>query len=500
MGLTRRSFLETAGAAGAAVTLLGCDGVYREISKSLGAKTPEHVVPPQGAAVDAAHHLLNRAAFGPWPGDVERVRAMGSAAWLDEQLAPELIDDTACSILWRRLETLDWSAGNIYEFEKPEVREELVRATMLRAVYSKRQLFETVVEFWSDHFNIFTGKSDCAWLKTVDDREVIRKHAFGNFRELLRASALSPAMLVYLDGKANKKAKPEDMPNENYARELMELHTLGVHGGYTQRDIMEVARCLTGWHLREKWKRGTVEFHPYEHDDGAKEVLGTPIPAHLGEGDLDRVLDIVSTHPSTAQFIATKLCRRFVNDIPPETLVARVAETFQNTKGEIKPVLKTLFLSTEFTQSPGKKLKRPFRFLASALRSLGADTNAARPLLKYLLRLGQAPFGYPTPDGYPDETTPWLGTLLWRWNFALALASNRIEGTKVDLDELSQAIGGETRTDWTLPLQRHLLGRDPSTEERAITERMLNTATGSEDERRAQLVALLVASPAFQLS
>src|SRR3989442_372228 len=178
---------------------------------------------------------------------------------------------------------------------------EMTRATILRAVWSERQLYEVMVHFWTDHFNIDCSKADCRWLKAADDRDVIRRHALGRFPDLLRASALSPAMLWYLDGRANRKQQDNDKPNENYARELLELHTLGIHGGYTQRDVMEVARCLSGWSVRsvKQLRKGSVEFHPGLHDDGAKLVLGRAIPAGLGQQDLDRVLEIVALHPAT---------------------------------------------------------------------------------------------------------------------------------------------------------------------------------------------------------
>src|SRR5262249_11611084 len=200
--------------------------------------------------------------------------------------------------------------------KKPVLRREITRHTLLRAVYSRRQLFEVMVGFWTDHLNINLEKGDCIYLKPADDRLVIRTHALGRFRDLIRASATSPAMLVYLDGKENKKAGPNDIPNENYARELLELHTLGVHGGYTQKDVLEVARCLTGWRLRTKWRKGTVYFDPHWHDNGEKSVLGHGIPAGGGPADLEQVIDMVCRHPSTARYVATKLVRRFVSEEP----------------------------------------------------------------------------------------------------------------------------------------------------------------------------------------
>ena len=260
--------------------LVSCDRVVTGMNREVfGEGVPERLVLPEGEGVDAAFHLLSRAGFGPWPRDVERVKKMGCEAWLEEQLVPEGIDDTACDWRAKRFESVYFSAGEAYEFRKPVLRDELTRHALLRAIYSKRQLFEVMVEFWTDHLNIDLEKGDCVYLKPSDDREVIRKHALGNFYELIRASATSPAMLVYLDGKSNKVRRgTEDKPNENYARELLELHTLGVHGGYTQADVLEAARCLSGWTFdRDRfWAMNAGEsfFRPEWHVEGTNRVLG----------------------------------------------------------------------------------------------------------------------------------------------------------------------------------------------------------------------------------
>ena len=243
---------------------------------------------PGGTSIDPDFHLLSRAAFGPWPGDLQRLKDVGRDAWLEEQLAPDSISDTACDIRAERFESIYFSAGDAYEFRKPVLRDELTRHALLRAVYSKRQLFEVMVEFWTDHLNIDLEKGDCIYLKPSDDREVIRKHALGKFRDVIRASATSPAMLVYLDGRSNKVRKgSQDKPNENYARELMELHTLGVRGGYSQQDVYEAARCLSGWSFDRNrvfaLNQGESFFRADWHDDGAKQVLGHSIAAGGGK-------------------------------------------------------------------------------------------------------------------------------------------------------------------------------------------------------------------------
>lgn len=452
------------------------------------------LTPSASAQIDPIAHALNRWTFGPVPGDYARVAAMGAGAFLEEQLAPEKIDDGLCDRAIARFSECWWEPlGEAYEEDAEYLPPVLRRMAILRPVYSRRQLFEVMCEFWSDHFNIDPGKGDCRYTKIADDRDVIRTHALGNFREMVRASALSPAMLWYLDGRANVKRTPSEKPNENYARELMELHTLGVHGGYTQHDVMEVARCLTGWTVLAKKDdgfsgkllsplkdRAKVVFRKEAHDNGAKEVLGHEIPAGLGEADLDRVVDIVTVHPSTAHFIARKLCVRFISDEPPPAAVDAVSHAFTDSKGDIKTTLRTLFDTPEFHDSAGLKFKRPFHYVVSALRVTNAQTDADRGLLSYLEKMGQVPFRYPTPDGYPARAQHWHATLLWRWKFALALANNHIKGTRIARQEIITRLGGDQA------LAATLLNRQPNAEES-------DALSQSGDS-----LALLLASPTFQ--
>ena len=454
----------------------------------------EPMTPPATAEIDPVSHALNRFTFGPGPGDHARISAMGVKAFLDEQLAPDTIDDSLCDRATARFGDM-WNEplGEQYDEDPEALSPVLRRVTLLRAIYSERQLFEVMCEFWSDHFNIDPTKGDCRWTKPTDDAHVIRRHALGNFHDMLRASALSPAMLWYLDGRANVKRKPDEKPNENYARELMELHTLGVHGGYTQQDVMEVARCLTGWTIRARkddgyagtllsplTDRAAVFFRKEAHDDGAKRVLGHEIPAGLGAQDLDRVIEIVASHPSTAHFLAHKLCARFIADDPPAAAVDAVAAAFTASKGDIKTVLRAIFATPEFVASGSAKFKRPFHFVVSALRATNAATTADRPVLSYLERMGHMPFRYPTPDGYPAAAIHWRATLLWRWKFALALANNRIGGTSIERARLQRRVGSD------IGLMATLLGRTPRAEE---SDAWLKSGDG---------LALLLASPAFQ--
>lgn len=486
MNPSRRQILAAGSAAAAAATITGCDRIISRVTEHYAQSVPDSLTIPDAAEIDPDHHLLSRAAFGPAPGDIDRLRAAGRDTWIDQQLHPESIDDKPCDLRARRFEELEQPAGESYEYDHKFLRQDLARHTLLRAVYSRRQLFEVMVGFWNDHLNINISKGDCIYLKGADDRDVVRRHALGNFRDLIRASATSAAMLVYLDGNQNDRR----VPNENYGRELMELHTLGVSGGYAQRDVFEAARALTGWRVRKKFRRGTVYFDPDHHDAGQKVLLGQTIPAGLGEKDVDRVVDIVCGHPSTANHIAEKLVRRFVADAPPATLVDRVAAVFRDTRGDIKSLLRTVLTSDEFRAARGNKFKPPFRYVVSALRALGTDTHARQPLIEFLMRMGQGVFEYPTPDGYPDKPEPWLGTLLWRWNFAFALVGGQVPTVGVPLEKLRHALGGVPS-----PTQyfRYFAGRTPSAQEAdAFAEGCKALSTD------AERVALAVASPQFQ--
>jgi len=484
--ISRKRFL----LASVSATLAGCSEIPARLRPSLRTRSPEQgpFRAPEQNSVGLISHVLSRLSFGPAGPDWGRVAALastqeeGAKLYIEEQLAPERIDDSALDRAVRRIECLYEPLGELFEYKERILLHEMTRAALLRAVWSQRQLYEKMVHFWSDHFNIDSSKADCRWLKAADDRDVIRRHAMGDFPSLLRASALSPAMLWYLDGRANRKAQGDDRPNENYARELLELHTLGIHGGYSQSDVMEVARSLTGWTVRSvsQFRKGTVEFDAEQHDDGAKLVLGRAIPPGLGERDLDSLLEIVGLHPATAHHIAEKLCRRFIADEPPTAAVAAAADAFLAHRGEVRPVLRTIFARPEFLTARRTKLKRPFEFRASALRATRTATDAGPALFDCLVRMGHAPFQYPTPEGYSDRGVHWMGTLLWRWKFAVALSRNEIPGTAVDVARRTGDFGGDAG------LMAHVLGRKP-------------TAAEVESYRRlGGGLALLLASPEFQ--
>lgn len=509
-GSNRRRFLQAAGGTG--VLALASCGKLRQLSSFLpGAPRAEKLAPftpPAGEEVDLITHALNRLTWGVAPGEYQRVKALAGdpsealRLYVEEQLAPEKLEDSYVRAALAPLEAIREPVEELYEYKPAQLNDELTRQAVIRAVYSRRQLYEVMVSFWSDHFNIDASKTDCRWFKTVDDRAVIRPYALGSFRDLLKASALSPAMLFYLDGRANKRRRPDEKPNENYARELLELHTLGVHGGYTQTDVMEAARCLTGWTVTGREKRnglrdaaaglramtgrgtldglGRVHFEPEAHDDGAKSLLGVQIAAGGGSADLDRLLDIVACHPATARFLAEKLCRRFIADSPPDDAVKAVSSAFTSSRGDIRQTLRALFATEAFAASRTCRLKQPFHFVVSALRATGSMTSGGNGVQRALQVMGHAPFHYPTPEGPAPDGESWLSTLLHRWDFAVRLSSGELPCSRGDMAALTQCAGGRDG------LLRHLFGRSPTQEER-------DAAASVQD-----VAALALASPAFQ--
>lgn len=513
MRLSRAEFLTLASATAGGLCLSGCTQVTRHLSSP---ELPERIGEAEAGPGDPARRVLNRLAHGPRPGDLERVRKLGVERYIDEQLHPDRIEEPWAA--WMRLlpmDTLDmdaadaedWETANYPEVGKGQSAVELQQACLLRAVYSARQLQEVMVEFWTDHFNVSQLKAECSWLKTVDDR-LIRRHALGRFRDLLAASAHSPAMMFYLDNDKNRKRDPKtgSGANENYARELLELHTLGVDGGYTLKDIQEVARCFSGWSYKKGYERWPAlgnenhdfVFHQDQHDDGPKRVLGHLIPARQGIRDGEEVLDIVATHPSTARFIARKLCRRFVADRGPETLIERLAGVFSKTGGNIREVLAVLFRSEEFLHGSEPKLKRPFDYTVSALRAVNADTTGAG-VLPYLERMGQLPYKWTMPDGYPDRVDAWTPSLLARWNFALDLVRGRIPDTSVDTVALRRATGRKEPLDIVRSISRSILGEAlPESQLQGLARLEEDAGRRSEGEAAQQVLALLLSTPQFQ--
>ena len=335
------------------------------------------------------------------------------------------------------------------------VLNELIEARLQRATYSTRQLEEVLVDFWMNHFNVFSGKGQVRMLLASYERDAIRPHVLGKFHDILVATARHPAMLFYLDNYLSQAPRDNNAPqpnvvnggavprpglNENYARELMELHTLGVNGGYTQKDVVEVARAFTGWTIFDPNRVGEFDFNPAMHDRGEKIVLGQTIPRAGGESDGLRVLEILARHPSTAQFIARKLAQRFVADDPPKPLVDRVAATFQKTNGDLRAVMETLLLSREFLSDGAfqAKTKSPLEMVVSSLRAFNAEMTDTTAVAQRLTELGQPLYGKSEPTGYPNTGELWTNSagLLARMNFATALMAGQIAGVSVKTDTL----------------------------------------------------------------
>jgi uncharacterized protein (DUF1800 family) len=449
------------------------ESVPKSVPKSVPDSDPKSV--PDSDPVVA--HVLNRIAFGARPGDVERVQKLGLKRYIDEQLHPERIADADMAARLKDLTTIALTSHQIQEmYERPAMQarrerkqndgdptpemrqlqrkargviDELGEQKILRAVYSERQLEEVLTDFWFNHFNVDARKGRTRTFITEYERDAIRPHVLGRFRDLLGATAKSPAMLFYLDNWMSADPNGPHLSavaprfarqpprqgqnarkglNENYGRELMELHTLGVDGGYTQKDVTEVARAFTGWTIANPRQGGGFVFEPRIHDPEQKIVLGHVIKAGGGQSDGEQVLDILAKHPSTAHFIATKLVRRFVSDTPPSALVDRAAARFRQTDGDLREVMRTILTSPEFLapDARGAKVKTPFDFVASALRSTATDVADATQYVRALQQLGMPLYMCQPPTGYGDTAEAWVntGALVNRMNFAVRLARN----------------------------------------------------------------------------
>ena len=377
---------------------------------------------------------------------------------------------------------------------------ELTEQKLLRAVYSTRQLQEVLVDFWMNHFNVYNGKGPDRILLTSFERDAIRPYVFGKFKDLLLATARHPAMLYYLDNWQSQSPR-EDLPapptgarrpglNENYGREIMELHTLGVDGGYTQADVIAVARAFTGWTIYDPQRFAEYQFNPAFHDRKEKVILGHVIPPMGAEQDGLQVIDFLAHHSSTAAFISRKLAQRFVADDPPKSLVDRMAETFAKTDGDLRAVLQTLFSSTEFLSDAAwqSKVKSPLEVVVSAVRAVGSDVSDTFVLAQRIADLGEPLYGKVEPTGYPNTSEGWTNTagVLGRINFATALTSDQIPGVKVDRDRFSGKRASDVAAD--------LLNGTPSPSTLAAIEKGVagSAATSS------LLPALVIGSPDFQ--
>jgi uncharacterized protein (DUF1800 family) len=416
---------------------------------------------------------------------------------------------------------------------------EVSEAKLLRAIYSQRQLEEVMTDFWYNHFNVFVGKGLDRYMVASYERDVIRPHALGKFKDLLVATAKSPAMLFYLDnwqsvgphselaiygpggyrrprragyGRFRPRPQPRKLPtglNENYAREIMELHTLGVDGGYTQKDVTELAKVLTGWSIERPQQGGEFRFREIAHEPGTKYLLGRQIKQH-GEAEGMEALDILAHHPSTAKFISRKLAMRFVSDNPPQSLVDRMAETFMKKDGDIREVLRTMFKSPEFWSADAyrAKVKTPLEFVASAARVSGVDVKNALPLVQFMNRMGMPLYGMQPPTGYSMKADAWVNSsaLLNRMTFALALCSGRVPGTVLDQQRLLHGATPGNAEAALADLEQDILAGDVSRQTHAVLLKQLNdpqvTQRRFDDPQRppnvGAIAGLIIGSPEFQ--
>ena len=362
-----------------------------------------------------AQHVLDRLAFGAKPGDVERVMAIGVDRWITQQLHPESIDD-------RTVETHLASLP-----ERPRPIAELTAQRIVRATESERQLNEVMTDFWLNHFNVFAQKGLDRIFIAGYEHDVIRPREWGKFEDLLMATAKSPAMLFYLD---NARSRGGAL-NENYARELMELHTLGVDGGYTQKDVTELARVFTGWSID---RHGDFIFRPFTHDRGQKTVLGVHFRAGGGMEEGERMIRFLAHRPATAHHIAYKLCQRFIADEPPASAVDRVAKTFLASDGDLRRTVQAVIESPEFRDPKyfRAKMKTPFEYAVSAIRAVDGRIIDPLPVARQLREMGEGLYLAQPPTGYSDTAQAWSssGGLMARLNFALALAENRLPGVR----------------------------------------------------------------------
>jgi uncharacterized protein (DUF1800 family) len=527
-------------------------------SAPAGGLVVEPAAPPPPALVQSplnplekATHVLNRLAFGPRPGEAEHLAVGGDAAlwaFVQRQLNPAHLDDSEVDERLAPLPTLGLSAavlrrayprlediakdrgidiGNeeakrvlMNEIDPDQllrrVEEDLVTQKLVREVESRRQLEEVLLDFWFNHFNVDLDKGAVHWFVTGYERDTLRPHLFGSFRELLGAVAHSPAMLFYLDNFQSVRAQPADPAkpkqlhglNENYARELMELHTLGVNGGYTQDDVREAARCLTGWSIDQPQVKGTFIFRPRQHDEGPKTVLGFSFPPNGGQGDGDKLLDLLADQPATAHFLAQKLARHFVADEPPASLVDRVAKRYLETHGNLREVYLALFSSPEFWSREAfkVKVKTPLEYAVSSIRALDGHLDAAQPLAGEITKMGEKLYHCQPPTGFADQAQAWVnsGSLVERLTFGLRLAAGKVGGAHGHLLPFTP---GRKRLDpspFVALAAEQLIpgGVSPATSAIVLKELAPETRAMPDGEIRPidvhKLIGLILGSPEFQ--
>ena len=487
---TRRQFFTLGALATAAAMIPARKASAQRIVRPRVLTTRPKAPPAEG---DSLVRLVRRVTNGVTAEELNLAKSLGFQRYLEYHLRPSAINDSAVeSFVAQNYPALTQDANGLFQQDQNLLLRQLSESTLYRAAFSKRQLYERMVEFWSDHFNIYYFKVN--YLKLIDEREVIRKHALGKFPDMLRASAHSPAMLEYLD---NTRSRGRNV-NQNYARELMELHTLGVDGGYTQTDVEEVTRCLTGWTIVS---RGTFGFDPSGHDFTQKTVLGTVIPAmpassgQAGIQDGETVLNMLLAHPSTAKFISTKMIRWLLQYEPPPALVTKVADVFTKTGGDIRAMIREILTPANLLAAPAK-YKQPYQLILSALRASPLSTlrSVNAIAIRQLQLVGQSLFLWEEPDGYPDDVEWWAGNILQRWNFCAYLTGLTTGDVVFDVAPLMQVNTADGVAEAIN--QRLFAGQIPSALKTQLTAHL--TAAPLTATRVREACALAMSSTSFQ--
>ena len=412
---------------------------------------------PETLGPRVALHLLNRAGYGPRPGEISAVLEHGLTSWIEEQLEPTA--DPELDARLARYPTLVYSTAQILDLYNADQRsigvilDDFVSAKIARAVHAKNQLQEVLVDFWFNHFNVFVNDGFDRYAISSYERDAIRPHVLGRFRDLLAAASLHPAMLYYLDNYLNTVprrvgGRTVGGINENQGRELLELHTLGVEAGYSQTDVIEASRCLTGHGIDNITTGGNYTFRATNHDTEAKQVFGLSVPAGGGAADVEKLFDHLASHPATARFVSRKLAERFVADDPPRALVERLADVFLRSGGDLRQLMKALFGSAElWAEAFGNgKPKTPFEYVVSVLRAAGAELAQTRAVRTAVQDMGMPLYACNPPTGYSNRGTDWLNpsAQLYRMNFSLDLAASAVAGVSADIPGLIRDGGGST--------------------------------------------------------
>jgi len=477
------------------VQLLGLSGSSTSVPES----------PRPAPRRQALKTLLNRVSFGWTADEYAHARTLGYDAYLEEQLDPASIDDSACDLLLANLPTIYLSPKQLAEQYTDQTGEpffELKSAALVRAVFSKHQLFERMCELWNDHFNIYHLKGIGWSLLPEHDLQVVRQNALGNFPDLLRATAKSSAMLHWLDNWVNTAGAP----NENYARELFERHSLGLDNGYTEADISAAARALSGWTLvTDENSPDHLQpiFDPSLHAPGPKTVLAVTIPADPPEGQLDAVIDLIAMHPNTARTVATKLVSRFLNENPPASIVDQVTQVYLATGGDIKAMLRVILARPNLywrSTVYGLKFRRPFHHVAAMLRGFGLQLTNPFYAMGYLYRMGHMPFDWPRADGYPDTVEAWTGVMLPR----IALPSFLLTGFFPGVEGLDGVLAslapytGENVAGLAQRVNERLLGGALPNEDLSAIQTCLDDLAPLDDEKVMEGTAIAASAPGYQ--